>query len=202
MGNLDWPAGWERTPAGDRERNARFEATLGATTSDLATELDRMNVDDWRASIGNQHTKSNGLPLSNANPDDPGFVLRWSDGNEQYAVACDAYSRLRDNVRAAYLWLHETRMRSQRPVRTGDSEFAAARLPPGAEGDESAHAAAGSVTRADPHEVLNVAPDAPESVVTAAARSLKAEHHPDSGGDREAFQRVVDAESAMLGGDE
>jgi len=190
MTALDWPAGWDRTPPAERDPGRKFEATLGDTTAALETELDRMAVDEWRASIANRHTKSNGLPRYNANPEDPGFVLRWVDDGEQFAVACDAYADLSANVRAVYKWLHETRMRSQRPVQTGDSEFAAARLPAG---DEDA-----VVGRKPPHEVLGVAPDAPDAAVKGAARQLKAESHPDNGGDRERFQRVVEAEEAML----
>ncbi|EMA57261.1 J domain-containing protein [Halorubrum lipolyticum] len=194
MSRLDWPVRFERTPGSERERNRSFEATLATTTSELETEMDRMGVDHWRASIGNSHTKSNGLPLHNANPDDPGFVLRWTDDEEQFAVACDASPLLRDNVRYVLKWVNETRMRSQRPVKTGDSEFAAARLPPG-DGD---HAVAGTATRQPAHEVLGVAPDAPENVVESAARARKAETHPDNDGDRDEFQRVVEAEEVML----
>ena len=194
--NLDWPAGFERTPAAERERNRSFEATLGSTTSELATEMDRMGVDDWRGEIANAHTKSNGLPLHNANPDDPGFVLRWTDDGEQFAVACDASPRLRDNVRTVLKWVHETRMRSQRPVQTGDSEFAAARLPPG---DDDSAVVAGS-TSTPAHEVLGVRENAPDDVVEAAARAQKASTHPDNGGSREAFQAVVEAEEVMLDG--
>lgn len=192
MTNLDWPPELGRTPENERERNQSFQATLGATTGDLETELERMDVDNWRVSIGNQHTKSNGMPLHNANPDDPGFVLQWSDGNEQFAVACDASPRLRDNARYVYKWVHETRMRSQRPVATGDSEFATARLPPGNEESEAV------VAREPPHVILGIAPNAPESVVRGAARALKAETHPDGGGTQKEFQRAVDAEERML----
>ncbi len=194
--DLDWPAGFERTPAAERERNRSFQASLADTTADLETEISRMDVDEWRASIGNQHTKSNGLPLHNANPADPGFVLRWTDDGEQYAVACDAYSRLRDNARTVYLWINETRMRSQRPVETGDAEFAAARLPPG-DGETDAVVAQPADSRA-PHEVLSVQPDAPDAVVEAAARERKAETHPDAGGSRAEFQKVIAAEEEMI----
>ncbi|ELZ41884.1 hypothetical protein [Halorubrum tebenquichense] len=194
MSRLDWPAGWERTPESKRDRNRSFEATLGATTKDLATEMDRMDVDAWRGEIANAHTKSNGLPLHNANPDDPGFVLRWSDNEEQFAVACDASPRLRDNVRYVLKWVNETRMRGNRPVKTGDTEFAAARLPPG-DGDDAV------VTGSTPtpaHEVLGVRENAPDDVVEAAARAQKASAHPDNGGSREEFQEVVEAEEVML----
>ncbi|MDZ5812393.1 J domain-containing protein [Halorubrum sp. AD140] len=197
--SLDWPTGWDRTPAGDRTKNRSFEATLGATTQDLATEMDRMGVDGWRASIGNSHTKSNGLPLANANPDDPGFVLRWRENDQEYAVACDAYSRLRDNVRTVYKWIHETRMRGNRPVRTGDSEFAAARLPPG-DGDENA-VVVGSVSNKPAHEVLGVDVYASSDEVLDAYYERVKEAHPDHGGSEEELLRVRDAKEEMLGGD-
>ena len=197
MSGLEWPAGFERTPESEREPNRSFEATLGTTTQDLATEMERMDVEHWRASIANAHTKSNGLPIHNANPEDPGFVLRWTDDGESFAVACDASPRLRDNVRTVYKWVHETRMRGNRPVRTGDTEFAAARLPPGDETGGEIVAGSGSAEPA--HEVLGVQPGAPDDVVKAAARAQTAQAHPDNGGSREAFQEVVEAEEVMLG---
>ena len=193
MSGLDWPAGFERTPESEREPNRAFEATLGATTKELAAEMERMDVDAWRGEIANAHTKSNGLPLHNAKPGDPGFVLRWTDDEEQFAVACDASPRLRDNVRTVFKWVHETRMRGNRPVKTGDTEFAAARLPPG---DDETVVAGSTSTPA--HEVLGVREDAPDDVVEAAARAQKASTHPDNGGSREEFQEVVEAEEMML----
>ncbi|MFC7135485.1 J domain-containing protein [Halobaculum litoreum] len=190
--SLDWPAGWDRTPPRQRERNRSFRASLADTTKELAAEMDRLDADDWRASIGNQHTKSNGLPLHNASPDDPGFVLRWSMDGEQYAVACDASPRLRDNVRWVYKWIHETRMRGQRPVQTGDAEFAAARLPPGDEGAAPA--------RVPAHEVLGVSADADDGAVRDAYRDLVTEVHPDTpDGSEDEFKRVKRAKEVMLG---
>ena len=187
---LEWPPEIDRTSPSERSSKSRFSATLGSTTGELAQEMDRLDPDDWRASIGNQHTKSNGLPRHNANPDDPRFVLRWSKDGEQYAVACDAYEQLRDNVREVFKWMRETRLRADRPVETADAEFAAARLP--SADDDTV------VASEPPHEVLEVSPDADPGVVQAAARAKKKEHHPDTGGDRGHFQRVVKAEEAML----
>ncbi|WP_373189951.1 J domain-containing protein [Halolamina sp.] len=196
MSSLDWPAGWERTPAEDRERTTKFGASLAASSGAIETEMSRMDVDDFRASTasGGSYTKRSGLPKHNANPDDPGFVLRWTDNGEQFAVACDHYADLRDNVRSVYLWINETRLRSQRPVRTGDAEFAAARLPSGEEEDAV-------VATAAPHEVLEVAPDATDPVVEAAFKQKIKSAHPDQGGTTAEFGRVKDAKDAMLGGE-
>ncbi|MFB6218357.1 MAG: J domain-containing protein, partial [Halobacteriaceae archaeon] len=99
------------------------------------------------------------------------------------------------NVRAIGLYIREKRKMSTRPVTTGQSEFATARLPPG---EESADVVVAGYGSEPPHEVLGVDPDAPPAVVKGAARSLKREHHPDNGGDRAQFQRVVEAEQALL----
>lgn len=197
MSQIDWPAGWDRTPTVERERTSKFGASLAASCKAIETEMSRMGVDDFRASTGSggSYTKRNGLPKHNANPEDPGFVLRWTDDGDQFAVACDHYAKLRDNVRSVYLWINETRLRSQRPVRTGDAEFAAARLPSG--DDEE-----GVVATAAPHEVLEVAPDASDAVVEAAYRQKMKSAHPDQGGDTAQFERVKDARDAMLGGEE
>lgn len=96
-------------------------------------------------------------------------MLWWVDDGEQFAVACDASPRLRDNVRTVYKWIPETRLRGQRPVQTGDSEFAAARLPPG----DNEVAATGSMST-PAREVLSVAPDDPDGVAESAARARKA----------------------------
>jgi hypothetical protein len=192
VSRIDWPAGWERTPARERTTARKFQASLADSTKSIAGEMDRMGVDEFRASTasGGRYVKQNGLPKHNANPDDPGFVLRWSNDGEQFAVACDAYTRLKDNVRAVYLWVNETRLRGNRPVRTGDTEFAAARLP---SGEEDAVAAA-----PPPHEVLDVAPDAPETIVEGAYRAKVQQAHPDKGGSAEALKRVNRAREAML----
>jgi len=188
---LEWPADLgERTPSEERSSTSNFSANLGRTTSQLEDEMDRLGADHWRAEIANQHTKSTGLPRYNANPDDPGFVLRWTEDGTDHAVACDHYASLRDNVREVYLWMRETRLSGDRPVRTGRSQFASAALP---SADDDA-----VVAEEPPHEVLEVAPDADPAVIRAAARQKAKEHHPDRGGSTEEFQRLQEAKEQLL----
>lgn len=196
MTEIDWPAGFDRTPASDREPNRSFEATIADTTRDLTTKLDRMGVDEWRASTGSggAHTKTNGLPKHSANPADPGFALYWTKDGQQYAVACDASPSLRDNMRYCYKWINETRMRSNRPVETGKSEFATARLPSGNE----------DAVAADPpaHVVLGVDRDAAPAEIESAFRDKVSEVHPDAGGSAEAFKRAQRAKEELLPDDD
>jgi hypothetical protein len=200
-GAIDWPDRFERTDR--RERTSKFSVTLAQSIDDVETELeDRLGVDDWRLSTAAPHRKRDGRPYADANPDDPGAVVRWSTDGNQFAVACDHYAELRDNVRAIGLYIAEKRKMSTRPVTTGQSEFATARLPPADEDDVIA-APAGADSQAAPHEVLDVSPDAPDAVVKGAARAMLKQHHPDTNGgdgDPEMVQRVKEARDALLGG--
>lgn len=189
--DIDWPMGFERTPARERTRNNRFEKSLRQSIDDLADELERVGVDDWRLDTGARHQKRNPrYPYADANPEDPGAVVRWSMDGEQYAVACDAYSRLRDNIRSMYLYIREKRKMEDRPVETGESEFANARLP---SGDEDS-----IVAERPAHVVLGVEKDATEAEVIEAYRARVKETHPDQDGSQAALQEVRDAKEAML----
>lgn len=193
----DWPPQFERTPPDERRNSSPYMVSFGRATSDLKKEMERMGVDDWKVSHGSggSFVKGNhNLPKTSANPDDPGFVLRWSKGGTSYAVACDRFTSLRDNIRTVSLWVNETRMREQRPVVTGGENFAAAALP---EGDEDRAMVVG---RQPAHDVLGVAPDAPDEVVRGAFRELSKKHHSDTGDDPDPdkLQRVREARDEML----
>jgi len=192
MTALDWPTGFERTTPSERTRNNRYEASLRASIDDLEAELERLDVDHWRLSTAARHQKRNPkYPYADASPDDPSTVVRWTMDGEQYAVACDRYSRLRDNVRTLYLYVREKRKMEQRPVVTGESEFANARLP---SGDESEAV----VAQETPHEVLGVSPDAAPEEVREAFRKEVQTAHPDHGGSEAEFCRVKEAREALL----
>lgn len=174
---LSWPAELERTPPDERESTRKFSANFRQSEKQLRQEMGRMDVDEWRL----DHISGSG--------GDPGVVLRWTQDEVPYAVACDHYTTKRDNLRSVYLWVQETRKRSDRPVVTGDTDFAAARLMPPGDHEPTK----------PPHEVLGVAPDASEAVIEAAAKARKGETHPDQDGDPEEFKRVNRAKERMLG---
>lgn len=184
---IDWPPQFARTPPRDRSFSHKFSATRRQTVDDIRAETRRMDVDDYHASTGSggAHTFEDGLPKNTANPDNSAFVLRWSKGGEQYAVGCDRYVRLDQNLREVYMWVRETRKRSDRPVETGGDDFAAAALPPGDSESETP-----TVTVNDPYEVLGLSPDAPIGVVNAVYRELSKGAHADGGGSTEEMLRL------------
>ncbi|SDL09935.1 DnaJ domain-containing protein [Natronorubrum texcoconense] len=188
---MNWPHQFPRTKPENREPNNRFDTSLRQSIDDLEAELERVGADDWRLETTADHQKRNpNYPYADANPDEPSAVVRWSMDGEQYAAACDAYTRLRDNIRSLYLYNREKRKMESRPVTTGESEFANARLPPAddpvvAEADEP------------PHVTLGVSPDATPDEIRQAYRREAKTAHPDKGGSEAAFRRVKRAYEAL-----
>lgn len=185
MSMLNWPSGFDRTPEHERESGSKFDVGYRQTKSELKNEMDLLGADEWRLDevSGRQ---------------DPGVVLRWMKHDQEHAVACDHYAAKKANLRCVYLWVNETRMRSQRPVEHAEDEFAAARLPPGDEADDVV--VAGAANGELPHEVLEVAPDAPEDVVEAAYRAKAQDAHADQGGSTERMTRLNKAKERILDG--
>ncbi|PGF14256.1 molecular chaperone DnaJ [Natrinema sp. CBA1119] len=192
MTSINWPPQFPRTDPQDRTPNNRFEATLRESIDDLADELERVGADDWRLETAAEHQKRNeNYPYANANPDDPSAVVRWTMDGDQYAAACDAYTRLRDNIRSLYLYVQEKRKMESRPVTTGESEFANAKLPPA--DDEIA-------VEAEPpaHVVLGVDPNAGPEEITQTFRRQALVAHPDNGGSEAEFLRLKRAKETLL----
>jgi hypothetical protein len=190
-GAVEWPIELgERTPRHERTRNNHYEVTLSRAFKKLEEELERLDVDDFRYSFDAPSREVDGRPYKNAKPDDPAFLLRWTKGGEQFAVGCDAYSRLRDNVRTVGLYVNEKRMMESRDVATGDSEFSNLRLP----APDDVEARSGRRAR----DVLDVRPHASREEIREAYREKIKEVHPDNGGTVEAFREVQDARDELL----
>jgi hypothetical protein len=179
---LDWPVWADPTPAPQRENTHKFDSTQQQTERELQKEMERMNVATYH------------LGKTTGSGSFPGVVARWGKDGQEYAVCCDKYSVRADNLRAVYLWVHETRLAGDRPVSTGQDQMAAAALP----GETASAAVATPDPDREPHEVLEVAPDASETVVTAAYRQKSKEVHSDQGGSTDAMKRLNAAKEAML----
>lgn len=192
--SLHWPSHLERTPPGKRGSGRKFDTTISKAFDGIEKQLRLMGASSHEYYFDANKRQDDGRPYTNAKPDDPGFVLEWTVNNKRYVVACDEYEKFAANVRAIGLWLKENRMTDQRPVKTGQSQFAAA-LPPGEMGSESVVA-----PEEPPHEVLGIRPDAPPEVVKGAHRQLQAKYHPDSGNepDAEMFKKVNKAKERMV----
>jgi hypothetical protein len=190
--SLDWPDRFERTPAAEREPYPHgFEVSRTAAFRSLWEELRRLDVRNPRIETAAPHTQEEPWrPYSDRDPDDPAVVARWEDDDGQgFAAPCDRWDNLRDNARAIAKYLDAKRGIDRWGVATVAGEFSTAALPSG----EAAEPA-----DPPPHEVLGVAPDAPEAVVEGAARARIKEAHPDQGGSGEELQRVKRARDRLL----
>lgn len=192
--DIDWPVGFSRTHPRERVDTAKFDTSRRDTVEDILHELDLLGADNVRVQTAAEHQQRNhNIPYADATADDPRAVVRWQMDDAGYAVACDQYTDLRDNLRAIYLYINEKRKMDDRPVVTGEDEFATARLPPADDG----HVVAAEQPA---HAILGVDPDADEFTVRAAYKEKVQELHPDKGGTSEEFQRLQSAREEVLDG--
>lgn len=192
--SVDFPEGLDPTPADERESESKFDTSASKSKRQIGDELDKFDVDSWYIDTA----------TGSGQYDWPGYVVRWRKDGIDYALVSDSYTTKKANARAAYWWLHETRMRSQRPVTTAHDEMAAAALPSGQQALPTAEAVPpDGHAETTPYDVLGVSRDASPDEIQAAFRERVSEVHPDTpGGDEQEFKRVKQAKEALLDGDE
>ncbi|WEL29829.1 J domain-containing protein [Haloferax volcanii] len=196
---INWPPNYPRTAAEDREPYpGDLSPTRKESFESVVDELERWGATDVDISTASQHYADRpNIPHQHDKPDDVGVVARFRREGEAadsgYAIACDRWESQRENARAIALYARRMRLAERCGVTTASSTFETARLPPAQEDD----VVVAEASRA-PHDVLEVAPDAPAHVVRGAYRELLQERHPDKGGSREEFVELQEAKEAML----
>lgn len=175
---LNWPEWAERTPPEDRQKPRKFDKDYQTTKSELKSLFGNMGVEKWYIDeVTGSHA-------------DPGVIIRWTENGTDHAIACDHYSEKTGNLRESFLWLKFERRQGNRPIETGQDQFAAAQLPSAGEDVVVAESAA--------HDILDVPRDADQSTIREAYQERVKETHPDNGGSQRAFQRVQDAKAALI----
>ena len=184
---LQWPDGYPRTDPSERDSYpGDISLTRKESFQSIVDELERWGATDVRISTASTHYKDRpNIPHQHDKPDDVGVVARFRriDGpaDEGYAIACDRWETQRECARAISLYARRKRLAERCGVTTADSEFETARLPPGDESGPDVIAVEPEPDR-EPHEIMGVAPDAPDLVVNGAFRELVKEAHGDQGG--------------------
>lgn len=204
---LEWPAGFDRTPADEREpypgdlsptRKESFQSVVG--------ELERWGATEVEISTASTHYADRpNIPHQHDRPDDVGVAAYYrregEPADQRYALACDRWESQRENARAVALYARRMRLAEKCGVATAQSTHATARLPPG---DDQAATAAGDVIAAEPAEpelsdqeaadALGITPDVPNRVVRTAFEEAIKNEHPDRGGngDVDRLQRARD----------
>ena len=113
---LHWPHGWRRTK---RRKDAAYRVSFARARDELLRHLSLMNARDVVLST-NVPLRRDGLPYANvAEPADPGVAVYWTKGGQPQVMACDRWSKVKDNVRAVGLAIEALRQLE----RTGASEI-------------------------------------------------------------------------------
>lgn len=173
---LAWPAGKPRTPHYQRKA-AAFKREGGRLS--VAAGLAR--VEGEVARLGGRHllissdvpVRLDGRPRSGQpQPQDPGVCVYFQLNGEPYAMACDRYTSVADNLAAVAAHIDATRAITRHGVATAAETLRAFLALP----DPTT-----SVIR-QWWEVLGLSARPAPSEVDAAYRRLAAERHPDRGG--------------------
>ncbi len=173
---LAWPTGKPRTLA-DRRMRSQFKVSFAQARDQLLTELGRMQASKIVIST-NIQLRRDGLPYANfREPQDPGVALYFVAFKKSYAFACDQWDLTRDNLRAIGCHITALRGMERWGVSRMEEVFSPFALP-----------------AAIPWwSVLGVKQEASFEQVRTAYRRLSQKHHPDAGGDRAAWDRIVNA---------
>lgn len=96
---LLWPRGRPRTPAAER-KEASFTFTLAGAREEVLRECRLMGASYITVS-SNLSLKRDGLPYGNQpNPRDPGIAVYFHVGTTKYAMSCDRWTLIEDNLHA------------------------------------------------------------------------------------------------------
>jgi hypothetical protein len=203
MAEVEWPDGFERTPPGERGKyphGSGFRVDRRKAFENILEQLKQLGAEEVRIDSGaHEKTVNPNLLTQESDPDDPSVVVYFSKNGEDFAVPCDKWDNVRDNAQAIANYLDAKRALDRYGVKTVESEFTTQKLPPGEEERQEEQHGDDGFGDKPPHKVLGVASDADDEEIKAAARALKKEYHPDTGGDIAKFNRVLEAEKLLLG---
>lgn len=179
---LAWPPGKPRTPW-----QKRVKGSFSGTRADIFYRLGRqveLLGGRWLVVSSNLALRRDGQPhKGGAEPADPGVCVYFQMRDKPYAMACDTYVELAQNVAAIANHIDATRRIERYGVATAAEALQAFEALPAPK---------------RPHEILGVAPDAPEAEVRKAWRARIVEAHPDKTGTHAAAAEINAARDAML----
>lgn len=188
---LAWPAGKLRTP-NNAKKVGKFSSggkwvTVAVAATRVEDELQRLGA-RWPVISSNVELTLSGRPRSGQRePDDPGVCVYCDLKGAPYAMACDRYTEVADNLAAIAAHIGATRAIERHGVASAAETLQAFQaLPaPGA--------------RRHWREVFGLADAATVDQISQAFRRLSAEKHPDGpGGSHDAMAELTAARDAAL----
>lgn len=176
---LRWPTGW---PRAKNRRAAPYKVTLEQAVKEAVAELSRMGAKDV---VLSSNMRVGLIRSSETELKDPGVALYWTTkGGQPMVMACDGWSRLRDNVRAIGLTLAAIRAIE----RSGASQLL-----------ERVFTGFQALPEGIDHwKVLGIEQGASEERLSARYRELARKLHPDHGGTDAQMAKVNQAYSDAL----
>jgi hypothetical protein len=109
-----WPVQFDRTPEKERERTSRRNTPHPTQTRDeIRRELRKLGAENSEI----LHT-------------DPGAVVTWLMGGEQYLLGCDSSKTIKGCLRQLLLYIQEVRLAENRHVKASTTLFSAAKIEP------------------------------------------------------------------------
>lgn len=183
---LLWPEEQPRTPANERE-NSSFKVLFAKARDGLVDEIERLGGQDLVITSNLLPRKTDGLPLAGqSEPRDPGVAIYFWRKGMLHQMACDRWTKVKDNIRALGLSIGAIRGLD----RWGTSGIvektiqAFAYLPP---------AGQSTIVMAGWWDVLGVSQEASFHEIQTAWRQLVHQHHPDKGGELERLRKINEA---------
>ena len=184
---LAWPAGkprtsWGRRKAGKFVENEKPITRVGAIRR-LEAELTRLGG-VYGLISSDLVLRQDGQPhLGKGEPSDPGACFYFQLKGKPYAMACDTYTTLAQNIAAIANHIAATRAIERYGVASAAETLSVFQALPAPK---------------RPHEILGVPHGASETEVRAAWRKQIAQHHPDQGGSDTHAAELNAARDAML----
>jgi hypothetical protein len=188
---LSWPLGRPRTTAGRRVdskfRHNGSRLTNAKAAERVEEELERLGA-VYAVISSNVEVTLSGRPRSGQRaPDDPGVCVYFQLSGKPYAMACDRYTTVADNLAAIAAHIDATRAITRHGVATAEETLQAFQaLPPPSTASASRQW----------WDVLGVTARPTPEEVDAAYRRLASERHPDRGGSDAAMAELNAAREA------
>lgn len=104
---LQWPDGWQRTPAAER-RTSQFKATTDKARTQLLNEVARMGG-TLPIISSNVPLRADGQMRADREPVDPGVAIYFQRAGKSLVFACDTFDMVRENLRALALTINALR---------------------------------------------------------------------------------------------
>lgn len=104
---LAWPSGWPRTSI---RLMSKFKVSSFAYARDSVMRQVRQLGGSYIVITSNLPARQDGLPYANASePADPGIAVWWVKDGREHAIACDRWTKTRDNLHSLELSLEALR---------------------------------------------------------------------------------------------